>query len=321
MRKALIVGIDEYPNAMLNGCVNDANVIAELLRKNGDGSPNFDILIKENIQSKNELKNNISELFRNDTEISLLYFSGHGCTTETGSYIVTPDYQQGSEGVSMDEILKIVNSSPAKNKVIIFDCCYSGKFGNNPLSDKYTEISSGVTILTASDENQAAQETGGHGVFTNLLIDALNGGASNINGQITPGSVYAHIDQALDSWEQRPLFKTNIKGFVSLRKIIPKIDMDVLRKITEYFPSSTSNHNMDPSYEYTNDSNYKIELKKPYADLSNVSIMKNLQKMESIGLVEPVDEEHMYFAAMNSKSCKLTALGNHYWNLVKKGRI
>ena len=46
-----------------------------------------------------------------------------------------------------------------------------------------------------------------------------------------------------------------------------------------------------------------------------------LQKLEGIGLVVPVGEEHMYFAAMNSKACELTAVGKQYWRLVKEGRI
>lgn len=53
----------------------------------------------------------------------------------------------------------------------------------------------------------------------------------------------------------------------------------------------------------------------------NVAIFKNLQKFQSVGLVMPVDVDHMYFAAMNSKSCRLTALGYHYWRLVKDKRI
>lgn len=40
-----------------------------------------------------------------------------------------------------------------------------------------------------------------------------------------------------------------------------------------------------------------------------------------VNLVVPVGEAHMYYAAMNRKSCKLTALGVHYWNLVKNNRI
>jgi hypothetical protein len=46
-----------------------------------------------------------------------------------------------------------------------------------------------------------------------------------------------------------------------------------------------------------------------------------MQKYNRIGLVVPVDTEHMYFAAMESKSCKLTVLGEFYWKLVNEKRI
>jgi hypothetical protein len=78
---------------------------------------------------------------------------------------------------------------------------------------------------------------------------------------------------------------------------------------------------LDPSYEDTNAKVIEHKVVEPYADPNNVSVFKDLQKLESIGLVVPVGEEHMYFAAMNSKSCRLTALGYHYWRLVKEKRI
>ena len=40
----------------------------------------------------------------------------------------------------------------------------------------------------------------------------------------------------------------------------------------------------------------------PYAKAENVAVFKNLQKLQSVGLVVPVDSEYMYFAAMDSKS-------------------
>lgn len=40
-----------------------------------------------------------------------------------------------------------------------------------------------------------------------------------------------------------------------------------------------------------------------------------------LNLVVPVGEEHMYYAAINNKACKLTAQGQHYWNLVNKNTI
>jgi len=321
MRKALVVGIDNYPSAPLAGCVNDATSVAQFLRKNGDGSPNFDVLQKDNIQTKGELKRMINELFDSSVEIALFYFSGHGCKSNVDGYIVTPDYSNDDEGISMTEILKIVNKSKALNKIVILDCCYSGTFGNGALSDKLTEISEGVTILTASLEDQTARESGGHGVFTNLLLEALSGGAANINGNITPGSVYSYIDQALDAWEQRPVFKTNTHSFVKLRTVVPSIDLSILRSIVDYFPTSSSEFPLNPSFEYTNSLDCEHEVVEPYSIPENVKIMKELQQMESVGLVKPVNEEHMYYAAMHSTGCRLTALGYHYWQLVKKGKI
>ena len=49
--------------------------------------------------------------------------------------------------------------------------------------------------------------------------------------------------------------------------------------------------------------------------------MKILQDYCRNGLVRPDDEEHMYYAAMNNKSCSLTAKGQFYWHLAKVGKI
>ena len=126
MRKALVVGIDDYPCSPLYGCVNDAISVGELLRTNGDGSPNFDVSLKTNIKTKDELLYLIEQLFSGYNEVSLLYFSGHG--SEQG-HLVTPDYKRKDLGVNMSEVLEYANKSKSRNKIIILDCCYSGQFG------------------------------------------------------------------------------------------------------------------------------------------------------------------------------------------------
>ncbi|HBI33767.1 MAG TPA: peptidase C14 [Candidatus Moranbacteria bacterium] len=309
MKKALIVGINNYPISPLSGCVNDASAISSIIETNGDGSPNFSVALKTDTQSKSVLMESIVELFNGDCETVLFYFSGHGFLNSLGGFIVTPDYKKYDEGISMDQILQLANNSKAKNKIIILDCCHSGSFGSPAISNGTTcQINEGVTILTASRGDELAMEINGHGVFTNLLLDALRGGASDLGGHITPGSVYAYIDQALGPWSQRPVFKTNVTSFTSLRKINPPIDTDILRKITEYFPEQNHEYKLDPTYEFDN---------KDIAIEDNVKIFKDLQKLEGVGLVVPVNEDHMYYAAINSGSCKLTALGAHYWRLAK----
>ena len=46
-----------------------------------------------------------------------------------------------------------------------------------------------------------------------------------------------------------------------------------------------------------------------------------LQKYVKLNLVVPVGAEHMYYAAINRKACKLTAQGQHYWKLVQSNKV
>lgn len=322
MRKALVVGINDYPRCPLSGCINDARNISDILNKHGDGKKNFDIVLKENVKTKGELLEYIDLLFRGNPEVALFYFSGHGYVDELGGYIVTPDYSSHDMGVSMNDILSYANGSKAENKIVILDCCHAGAMGNIKSTDKKESIvGNGVTILTSSKDDETSMEIGGSGVFTTLLLEALNGGAANIQGNITPGSVYAFIDQALGAWEQRPMFKTNIQKFISLRNVTPKVELDDIKILLECFKSPLNEMKLDPSYEFTNSLEASHEVVKPYATKGNVQIFKKLQKLESVGLVEPVGAEHMYFAAMKSKGCRLTMLGQYYWKLLSEDRI
>lgn len=202
------------------------------------------------------------------------------------------------------------------------DCCHSGFVGAINTSGQQTSvINEGVTILTASKYDESATEINGHGVFTGLLADALKGGAADITGNVSPGSIYAYIDRALGPWEQRPVFKTNVKRFISLRKATPPIDISIVRKIPDYFDGPNMKLQLNPSYEPTNNTEVEHKVIEPYASNAHTAIFKDLQMLESVGLVVPDGTQHMYFAAMESKYCKLTSIGQHYWHLVKEGRI
>lgn len=322
MRKALVVGINNYPSAPLRGCVNDAAAFGAIIETHGDGDPNFAVILRTNIAKKGELLGLIEKLFSGDSDVALFYFSGHGFENSLGTYLVTPDASKNDVGISMTDLLVIANNSKAKNRVIILDCCHSGAAGTSPITGGVTTtINTGVTILTASKQDEVSMEVNGHGVFTNLLIDGLQGGAADIRGDITPGSIYSYIDQALGPWEQRPVFKTNTTEFISLKKITPRVSKETLRKIIQYFPEPEHEFPLDPSYEDTNSPNIEHKITKPFAEPDHVEIFKDLQKFQSVGLVVPNSASYMYFAAMESKSCRLTALGYHYWRLVKQKKI
>ena len=324
MRIALIVGINYYDRGdPLYGCVDDAHAVQAVLQRHGDGSVNFDCKLLTGTGpadrvDRNELKDNVSELFKATAEIALFYFAGHGHIEATGGYLLATNSARGDEGLSLSDVLTYANGSPAQNKIIVLDSCHAGIAGTPPVAGDLATLSGGLTVLTASTADQYATEENGRGVFTTLLVDALYGGAANLTGDITPGSVYAHVDQSLGAWEQRPVFKTNVRQFVSLRRVPPLIELDDLRRITEFFPASGAEFQLDPTFE--------PELKgrdpdMPAPEPENTRKFAILQRCNRLNLVVPVDAPHMWHAAMQSKTCRLTVLGEHYRRLAERRRI
>jgi hypothetical protein len=318
VRKSLVVGIDYYSYLdSLTGCVNDASAVTRLLERNVDGSVNFSqprLIVgtgKKDVVQRNDLREAVRELFASDSEVALFYFAGHGYVEETGGYLCASDCKTGDDGLPLSDIMTFANNSRARSKIIFLDSCHSGAMGEHAVNPQVTAISAGVTILTASTKEQYAAEANGGGVFTGLLLDALGGAASNLLGQITPGSVYAHIDQSLGPWSQRPVFKTNVTRFVSLRQAEPPLPLADLRRIAEFFPSPGFEYQLDPSYEPT----------EPTADPNNTASFAILQKYNRVNLLVPIGAPHMWHAAIESKSVRLTVTGEHYRRLVENGLV
>lgn len=331
MKKALIVGIDNYPSPdELNGCVNDAAEMRKVLEKNENGSSNFDVISltsDEEPVNSNTLFDSLSELFSGDAETAVFYFAGHGIINEESDagFLATQDGRKPNWGVSLSEILNMANSSypRIKSSVIILDCCNSGFAGEVSglgRSSKVSIIGNGVTILTACEREGAALETDGQGTFTSILLDGLYGSASDVMGRITPASLYAHIDQTLGAWEQRPIYKANVRNFITLRQATPKVPFAVLRRLPEYFPNPADVFKLDPSYEP--DRGEEAERLQHIPVVSeHVEKFRELQKCNREGLVVPVEQPHMWHAAVFSSGCKLTATGAHYRKLAELNRI
>lgn len=194
MRKALVVGIDYYPTATLYGCVNDSYNIKQVLERNSDGTINFDVhhmtaTGNHDAITKTHLRQKIQELFSDDSNIALFYFAGHGHIESTGGYLITSDYANEGDGLLLSEVMTWVNKSRAKNKIIILDSCFSGSAAANADNTAFSTISEGTTILTASTAQQYASEKNGSGVFTTLFVDALEGAAGNLVGEVYGGPI------------------------------------------------------------------------------------------------------------------------------------
>lgn len=332
VRKALIIGVNDYDNINpLSWCENDAVGMEQALSRNADGSPNFSVQLLTTNNPKGvrgiQTKQMVKSLFLGDADVALFYFAGHGAFNEDMSegILCLQDYHHNDDNgfIRISDILNYANNSNIKNKIIILDSCNSGAAAEDRTrNNNVSVIGNGVIILTACTKTEYATESlvDEHGLFTALLLEGLNGASSNILGQVSPGSLYSFIDNALNVWEQRPVFKTNVSKFISLRQNNPLVDPSILRKLPEWFTYPGEIFQLDPSFEPDRES-VADELKDLPVDANNAAIFKDLQKCNRHGLIVPHEAEHMFFAAMNSTGCKLTALGEYYRKICINGKI
>ncbi len=311
-RRALLIGIENYPGKPLKGCATDAAALYKLLVQHEDKSRNFDAeIFTDEIKTHANLRKCVKNLFKGKYEIALFYFSGHGAISDTGSYLVTPDWDEHDKGMPVSELLKLAADSESDTKIIILDCCHAGAAGDFISRNGVNIISDDMIILAACGDEEFAVMVNGHSVFTNLLLQALKGASADLCGNISPASVYALIDQSLGALDQRPVFKAVVDHLVTLRKVTPPVPVEDLREISKLFNIPDEQFPLDKTY---------VE-EESVAKKEKVLLFKILQRLNRVGLVIPDGEEHMFWAAMNEKSCSLTPMGKHYWYMANKNRF
>ena len=118
------------------------------------------------------------------------------------------------------------------------------------------------------------------------------------------------------------MFKTNVKRFISLRKVQPSLQLSELRRISEFFPVPGHQFPLDPSYEPERHESWATDPQGiPAPDPDKNAVFALLQKYNRVGLLVPEGAPHMWHAAMTSKTLRLTALGEHYRRLAAKEMI
>lgn len=149
-KKALLVGINKYPNSPLRGCVNDCILIHKILEeKFGFKRKNIRLLADEEATQKNII-NGLKQLVKNVVPGDTVFFhySGHG------SQVVAYDWTNNDEPDGRDEIICAIDldwNDPIRDHqmgeifkilplgvrvVVILDCCHSGTGLRNTFSSE-----------------------------------------------------------------------------------------------------------------------------------------------------------------------------------------
>lgn len=318
-KRALLVGIDTYDHFKpLTACAKDVHALAPLLAEHEDGTANFAVtrLTSDTDRiDRSRLMRHAREELASGSDVVLLYFAGHGAERAGDVILCTQEGNVHDEGVAFSALLGLINASPVDEVIVILDCCFSGGAGGNPVIGKdLSYVRPGVAILSASRHDELAEEmpTVGRGRFSYFLCAALDGGAADVLGNVGVIGAYAYLRESFGAGEQRPTFKCNVANLHRLRRCHPAVALDEMRRLSEFFePDPGFLLPLDPSYEPTAPPSHPV----------NETIFGILQRYRAAKLVEPIDVPHMYDAAMQGKSCRLTPLGRHYRHLVEQGLL
>lgn len=310
LKRALLVGVDQYRVYNdLSGCVNDVAALEPLLARNEDGSLNFEcttLTTRARAVRRDDLLRSLRALLAPGADVALLYFAGHG---DGGGDVtlMTTDATEETLGVAFTEVMALVHQSTIPEINILLDCCFSGGAGKVPhVGYEGAAIRPGVSILTASRGDQVSEETlDKRGLFSTYLCAALDNGAADIRGNVVLAGIWAYLTESFGAWQQRPTLKANIDRAHVLRTCTPFVKDDTLRQLPTWFPTPEHEYPLVPAHEDS----------QGHGDTAKETVFKQLQRCSYGKLVEPVGAEYMYYAAIWSRACRLTALGKHYRRL------
>lgn len=249
--KALAIGVSDYTSIKQHNlpfCKNDIYAIRDALISGlkADKS-NIAVCGESGIVAGTEFLYALNNLILNTEadDTVIFYFSGHGGTLADGHYLLLSDTV-----IKTKDIIEILEKMPAKNKVIILDCCMSGNFSIDQtaafnINETVEEFAGkGYAVLASSN---AIQVSYGHpdkpiSLFTSFLCEAIKDIHLIKQGKKSLYDISKLLFLYLDIWnkknpqkQQNPIFRANMGGTIFF-------------EVQEYHPYHTAK-----IYEETND--------------------------------------------------------------------
>lgn len=203
-RLALVIGNDAYVHARtLRNPGNDARAMADLLRRIG-----FDVIHRTDADLKG-MRGAVREFVdrlpteRDPNAVALVYFAGHGVQIGGKNYLIpvdaemTRDYEVPDETLSMDSIMKGLETAGAGLNLIVLDCCRNDPFSRSWRGSRSTSSGGlampkaapqGMFVAFSTSPGDVAEDgEGSHSPYTEALLKHLP----------TPGRPFEEIFKAV----------------------------------------------------------------------------------------------------------------------------
>lgn len=241
---ALLVGVDDYTHFRdLEYCQADVMGLKSKLVDVGFSADNVTLLTdgaeqQHHLPFKNNIERQLQLLLATvrEQDLVVVAYSGHGLQVNGTSYLCPTDAllsEPEKTMVSLDTIYKMLESCPARQKLLLVDACRNdpslpGAKSTATMKNAQEFVASlkqppeGILLLTSCKAGQRSVEDPrfGHGVFLYFLMKGLEGEAdANRDGKISLFELYmfselktkTHVRNKLNL-VQTPVMKGEIAG-------------------------------------------------------------------------------------------------------------
>jgi WD40 repeat protein len=212
-----VIGIDVYKNSSykLNYAREDAESFASAMQTNGNKlykQVKIHALYDENATREHvldTLKSLADQISIND--VFIFYYAGHGAMVDQNFFFIptecTSMYQANSSNAISAEIMQTgFKNIQALKQIIIMDACQSGgsvevlamRGANEEKAFAQLSRGAGIHVMASAGSEQNAKEIAElkHGLFTYVLLEAINGAAdgSPKDGKVTIYELKSYLD-------------------------------------------------------------------------------------------------------------------------------
>ena len=208
--RAVLVGTSKYDHQSdLPAVENNLSKLAELFTdKQFCGLLDQNCIVVSNPKTGPELIDPIADAAEEATDMLIVYFAGHGMPHSTGHELclglVGSKSGRMYQWVSYSDIQTEIRESRARRKLVILDCCYSGRatagiMGDEDLTGQIANSANlpGVYLMASTASNKTSQSGDIFTAFTGELIALIQNGMPKCGDLLSVDDLFAGTIEAL----------------------------------------------------------------------------------------------------------------------------
>lgn len=203
---AVLIGTSTYRDGKLAGLPavrHNLDDLAEVLTDPGlSGLPADHCVVVPDPADVRTVYRELQQHAARATDTLIVYFAGHGLTGSRNELFLgltdTATDELPVSALAYDLLRDVVAESPARNRVVILDCCFSGRAAGDMAGEDALHGQVGIEgtyVLAATSANAVALAPPGarHTAFTGELLQLLRSGVPEGPELLTFGTIYRHL--------------------------------------------------------------------------------------------------------------------------------